>query len=91
MKMQPSHYQALSAMLNSVINELDKPVLEFAKAYRDAGLSDTRFVWDLYWAIPSTERKGWHDDNGIYDYLHDDHIGTAIKTALKGQPLPSSI
>jgi len=91
MKMQTSHYQALSVMLNNVINELDKPILDFAKAYKDAGLSDKRFMWDFYWAIPSIERNSWHDDNGIYDYLHDGHIGTAIKAALKGQPLPSSI
>lgn len=43
------------------------------KAYRDMGLSEERWRWDLVWEFCKS---------GLYpvmDYLNDDHIDTALR------------
>ena len=38
---------------------------------------DYKFVWQLFWALPPTERRQWV--NTVYGQgCHDDHIATAL-------------
>ena len=83
MKMQSEHYTQLEALINTVINEIDAPIWELELAYKNAGHTPTRFRWDLLWAIPRKSRQEWFDNCGIYTYLNDDHIDTALRAICK--------
>lgn len=46
------------------------------EAYRQAGLSETRFLWDALW-------KSRLDTHSMYTYLNDNNIHTALKAIAK--------
>ena len=82
--MTPDHYQALALMMRTHLTELfpDLPpaaaMAEWVAMYDRRGLSERRALFDLLYAIPYSARSEWFE-LGIYDYLNDDHIFTALK------------
>ena len=81
MKMKDSDLAALELALSTV--ELPKHLTfdGVKQSYLDEGLSERRFRFDCLWAIPQANRQAWFD-RGIYDYLNDDHIHTALKSIV---------
>ena len=84
MKMTRNDYQRLSKMIIDVLeNNQGTQVI-----YKDKGLSDMRFRWDVYHhVIDNAQREGRIDDctffSGLY-YLNDDNIDTALKSIVSG-------
>ena len=87
MKMQKDHYLHLKVMIKTAVLEAGKPVEEFAKAYQAAGHTAKRFRWDWLYAVPMVNRQEWFD-RGIYAYLNDDHIDTALRSICKELNIP---
>jgi hypothetical protein len=50
--------------------------------YIVSGHSTRRWAFDHLWAVPYDSRSEWFN-RGIYAYLDDDHIHTALKRAIK--------
>ena len=70
MKMTPQDFAALDHLIRQ------QPPIP-----RD-GLSETRWLFDHLYAIPGAARQEWFD-RGIYDYLDDSHIESALRRILK--------
>lgn len=83
MKMKPDAFEAL-LMLFKEANLLDIEGIE-AKRYRSFGRSEQRYRWDRLWALPRVDRDGWFKTHGIYSYLNDDHIDTALRVIFSRQ------
>ena len=73
MKITPAHVAHIAAH----IEPLDTP--ELRSRYIQAGLSDTRYRWDLTY---SAKLSQWLSDN-IYTYANDEHIDTALRKLIK--------
>ena len=73
MKMKPKHYQALRA----IVLQDHRPT---EASYLEQGLSAKRYRWDLLWNAPG--RRAWFD-SGVYDYLDDTHIDTALRRIVQ--------
>lgn len=73
MKFSTEHYSDLKkAIANSCVD-----LKATKEAYKEKGLSDTRFIWDIFWA----SRWSQTDAGRAADYM-DTHIQTATKTAI---------
>lgn len=79
MKMRPEHYKALEDMI-ALFGRQD--TVATREAYRKAGLSSKRYRWDALWSVPHERRTEWFD-LGIYEYLNDDHIDTALRAIFQ--------
>lgn len=75
MKIQSEHFVTLASACN--ITLANHP--EAREQYRAAGLSDTRFAWDVLRAsrINGVDGIRWICDT-LYEYLDDTHITTAL-------------
>lgn len=82
MKMYPSDYRALRDMVEAHLKRHKVNLRRVREDYDQAGLSETRFVFDMFYAVPGAERRDWFD-RGIYDYLNDDHIRTALRRVVQ--------
>lgn len=69
MKIQADHVE----FIKNSINDFNTP--EALKYYRDQGLSDRRYRWDLLYKAGLSK---WLCDN-IYQYANDDHIDTVLR------------
>lgn len=78
MKMTKQHFDGLSKLVTETLAQRGLSVADVQKQYADAGLSDTRRRFDCLYAIPFADRQAWFD-TGVYDYLDDSHIETALK------------
>ena len=76
MKMRKDDFEALRGLIRA------HPLGTHKQVYLDRGLSQTRFVFDHLWAIPNGPRQEWFD-RGIYTYLDDTHIETALRRIVK--------
>ena len=86
MKMTPTTYQTLLTLIEDFI-EVKTP--EHINAYcmsiaGDKRINDleTRFVWDIFWAIPQQSRLPFRN-RSQEEELNDIHIETALKKAVK--------
>lgn len=72
MKIKPDDYASLKAAIDKTLHAFPCKREEYAAA----GMSDTRFAWDLLHAskYPTGE---------LYRYLNDSHITTALLHILK--------
>ena len=84
MKIKPYHYGTLEMYMLRAIAKHPHSLNE----YREAGLSDKRYRWDLLRAtkLPITDGCNESRVNGItwicdnlYSYMNDDHIDTALR------------
>jgi hypothetical protein len=74
MKFSKEHFEGLkSAIINS-----DTDIAATKAAYKEKGLSDQRFYWDIFWASQYHKNESFRNS----DY-YDTHIETAIKAAIK--------
>lgn len=83
MKMKPDAFEALLLLFKDA-NLLDIEGIE-ARRYRGFGRTEKRYRWDRFWAIPQIDRDGWLKAHGIYTYLNDDHIDTALSRLFSRQ------
>jgi hypothetical protein len=74
MKMEKSHFEFLKSNIREVANK------ETWVRYKNAGLSEMRYRWDMLRYAGVTSR--WIVDN-LYPYLNDDHIDTALRKICK--------
>lgn len=92
MKISQEHLEILSHEIDITIKMTDKPLVEFAKAYKSAGLTDKRFMWD--WLntsyIEGDRAHHWICEN-LYPYLNDGHIDTALRYIFKTKVIPSKV
>ena len=73
MKIQAAHF----AHIQTVVSTLD--TAELRKEYREAGLSDKRYRWDLTYKANLTQ----YICDTLYPYLNDTHIDTALRSMVK--------
>ena len=76
MKFNTEHFNSLK----TAIKETGININEMSDKYKAEGKSDTRFLWDLFWASNWTKKEHRHYYEG--DYM-DSHIQTAMKAAVK--------
>jgi hypothetical protein len=69
MKISTAHVQHIK----QAISPIDVP--ELRAAYKEAGLSDKRYRWDLLYRAKLSQ---WISDN-IYPYAIDAHIDTVLR------------
>ena len=81
MKMKPQDFAALKEAIGHVKRKNDRSFEQIKTDYLNDGLTERRFRFDVLWAIPSKIRQSWFD-RGVYGYLNDDHIHTALKKIL---------
>jgi hypothetical protein len=75
MKMKSEHFNYIREKMQAHLSDYNIR----RKYYNEMGKSDERFGWDLFnAAIPSQ----WVCQT-LYPYLHDAHIGTAIRRIIK--------
>ncbi|MBV6635494.1 MAG: hypothetical protein KI788_06290 [Mameliella sp.] len=82
MKMKSDDYAALLGLIEGTMTERGVDLREQLASYRRSGLSDARFYHDMLWSCPYAARQTWFD-RGIYSYLDDSHIRTALKRVFK--------
>lgn len=71
MKITLQHQSHIASALDAI-----KPLILDARAtYKNSGLSDMRFRWDM---VRQAGLITWLCDN-IYSYANDDHIDTALR------------
>ena len=73
MKIKPNDYNTLAAMLGTKDTEF------YRSRYVAAGLSTTRYQWDLVRASGAMSFVC----NVLYKYLNDSHIQTALNRIVK--------
>jgi len=78
-KMSPEKVKMLTEAVQQVVKE--KPLIT-RKYYADHGLSEVRWFWDIYWAAQKKLPPNFVSDH-YKDGLHDSHIQTILKSALK--------
>lgn len=69
MKMKDEHLDVIRTAVQKADEDRRRQI------YRDQGLSDKRYRWDLLW---SSGMSKWVSDH-LYPYLTDDHIDTALR------------
>ena len=80
MKIRQEHYKILLNGLRGILPRLQQG----QPAYVEEGLTPKRFRWDALYATKlrvSSERN--ECELPLYDYMNDDHIDTALRTAMK--------
>ena len=76
MKFSNEHFESLKQTVKEL--NIDIPVLN--AECKAKGQSETRFLWDLFWASGWTKKEHKHYYEG--DYM-DSHITTAMKQVVK--------
>lgn len=74
MKFSTEHYTNLKNAVIEAVNDLHTEISDL----REEGQSETRFVWDLFWACKWSKSADYRQSN----YL-DSHIQTALKNIVK--------
>ena len=82
MKFSNEHFTGLKKAIKASMIDLAKT----RKQYQDKNLSDTRFLWDIFWASNYHKEEDFRNSH----YL-DSHIQTAIKNAVKELELEEDI
>lgn len=82
MKMKPAHQERLTRLVQRHYTP------QLRQAYKDKGLSDKRFRWDMLWRVPQAERQSFFD--AVYKYCNDEHIDSVLKMIVKDLDLSYS-
>jgi hypothetical protein len=83
MKITKEDYQRLNSMIVTVLHENQGVQV----IYKNKGLSDMRFRWDIYHKITDdAQHSGRVGDylfcRRLYDYLNDDNLDTALRAIV---------
>lgn len=73
MKFSTTHFEALK----SEIEKSGIDLIETKKNYEEKGLSETRYAWDIFWAVSFHKYPGFREAS-----YKDTHIETATKKAI---------
>lgn len=89
MKIKPEHLEKLTWFIAE--QHTTEQLTTFRNQYlnRDASIPrieqtknpELRFLWDVFWSIPSAKRGPLVDE--LYTYMNDEHLTTALKVAIK--------
>ena len=71
LKIKKADYLELAKAISKVLES--EP--DIRQKYKNEGLSDERFRWDMLW-------ESCFDTNLLYSYLNDSHIDTALRHIL---------
>lgn len=80
MKFKPNHLASLTECVKEVFSSLGKTYTELKAEPEHKDKSETRIVWDIFWASGWSTKFRAHYNEG--DYC-DSHIQTALKHILK--------
>jgi len=85
MKMNATDYQLLKATIERKLVQGKVNLAEESKRYKEQGLSDKRFRWDLlrFAGVKIGNSAGTPGPFNLYDYLDNTHIDTALKAIVK--------
>ena len=91
MKIKSEHLQTLTDALEAGVAGDTAKLHKAAKAYKEVGLSDKRFLWDVFYntRIEGERPEAWSSKN--LKYLNDENIHTALKHIFKNKALPSKV
>ena len=93
MKIIQKHIDTLSKAIDEAIaTKADVPLEQLAKNYKANGLTDRRFLFDIWHCSKVGDKSctSWiHAQD--YDHIYDDHIFSALKHIFKNKPLPSKV
>ena len=83
LKMKPEHFETMKAAIQEILDK--NPGI--AEEYMKAGLSWTRFAFDLMYAMAIDKMSGsqWVS-KVIYPYMDDTHLKTALKQIVPQKP-----
>ena len=86
MKIKKEDYEELKRLMELSIKA--KPKLR--QMYRNHGLSDTRYAWNLFTRLHrdlnfAEGRAASSIQARLYEYLYDSHIQTALLKIIKGR------
>ena len=79
MKITPQDYADLKAAIVGIFG--NRKLADIAAMYKDNGLSEKRFRWDLLYSVQSVVRQPIFDR--MYKYANDTHIDTALRRIVK--------
>lgn len=83
-RMVPEDYQALKdtifKALDQVTSDTGKTLETIHQEYKDAGLSDMRFRWDIFWKSKFNNTPVYNSES--FKEYNDTHIDTALKNIL---------
>ena len=82
MKVTPDQLGRLVTMLGTVPLKDNCSAVEWAGRYKAMGLSETRFLFDWFYAVDSAARTPWVDAT-YASGCNDQHIETALRAAAK--------
>jgi hypothetical protein len=77
MKMKKEHYNELAQRVSRWASQYD--YAKYRMLYREACLTDKRFMWDLFYAIDGAQLAC----DKLYLYMSDPQIETALKKIIK--------
>ena len=80
LKIRPEHYEFIKNKFKEMYAHLEPPSFtHWRRVYKDAGLSEKRFVWDLFWALDLSK----FTCDVLYKYMNDDHLYSALRRIVK--------
>jgi len=80
LKIHPEHYEVIKARFKELHDQIEPSSFAYwRKEYENEGLSEKRFVWDLWWASGLSEFAC----DVLYEYMHDNHIYSAVRRIVK--------
>lgn len=82
MKMKPEHYQHLKQLLTTVKDRIESH-REFLKTDSRVKDLEKRLRWDMLWATNNNHSTTRWIVDTLYSYMNDDHIDTALRSAMK--------
>ena len=79
LKIRPEHYEFIKNRFRMVHARTKPSFAYWRKEYAKEGLSEKRFVWDLYYTSGLTE----FTCDTLYKYMNDDHLHSALRRIVK--------
>ena len=80
LKIRPEHYEVIKSRFKELHNEIEPSSFAYWRNnYTLDGLSETRFIWDLFWASGLSKFAC----DVLYEYMHDDHLHSALRRIVK--------
>jgi len=80
LKIHPEHYEVIKARFKELHGQIEPSSFAYwRKEYENEGLSEKRFVWDLYYTSGLT---GFTCDV-LYKYMNDNHLYSALRRIVK--------
>ena len=80
LKIHPEHYEIIKSRFKEIHAQLEPSSFAYwREQYRLDSLSETRFIWDLWWA----SGLSMFAFDVLYKYMHDKHLDSALRRIVK--------